>query len=323
MSTAAEVGRCESCRGLVDAEDLFCANCGTAIPDREPAHLGRAAREAKNFACRGCGATMNYDAEAQSLKCPFCGSVDLVDQGTTGVLAPEFVIPFAIDRTQAEARLRNWMGSSFWHPDDLRHTASVTGMTAAYVPYWIFNTNVSTHWTADSSETPHGARADWFPVSGNHESRYDDLWVPAGSGLAARELDSIGPYDASGGVPPDQVDLDHVTVEQFSVSRRYARPLAQGRLEALEAQAVAGLVLGRSRNVHVNVLMEGAASRAALVPVFVLAYRYRDRVYRYVLNGQNGNATGSAPVSKAKIGTIAAFVVVVLLIILLVLITRN
>ena len=30
-----------------------------------------------NFTCRGCGASMSYDASAQTLRCPFCGSEQL------------------------------------------------------------------------------------------------------------------------------------------------------------------------------------------------------------------------------------------------------
>ena len=115
--------RCETCGALVDAEDLFCANCGTEVSGNRPEAPARVATAAKNFACKSCGATMNYDAAAQSLKCPFCGSVDLEEDKTQGLLAPEFVIPFAIDRDEAERRLRGWLGSSFWHPNDLRNAA--------------------------------------------------------------------------------------------------------------------------------------------------------------------------------------------------------
>ena len=129
-----------------------------------------------------------------------------------------------------------------------------------FVPYWIFTTRVRTHWTADTSQTPPGARADWFPIAGHRRAR---LRRPLGARPARAdrpgELDRRRPVRRSAGACPRQVDLDDVTVEQFSVSRRYARPLAQGRLEALEAEAVAAEVVpGGRRNVHVNVLMEGA-----------------------------------------------------------------
>jgi DNA-directed RNA polymerase subunit RPC12/RpoP len=323
MSGAATLDRCATCGALVDVEDLFCANCGTEVPDARAEKNARLTIGAKNFECRGCGATMNYDATARSLKCPFCGSVDLVEDETQGILAPEFVVPFAIDRAEAEFRLRAFLGSSFWHPNDLRVASQLTELRPVYVPFWIFTTKVRTHWTADTSQTPAGARADWYPLCGYREGEYTDLWIPAGEGISPAELFAVMPFDPSMSVPPERVDLADVTVEQFSVSRRYARPLAQGRLEVLETESVSrDEVPGRSRNVRVNVLMEGATSRPALAPVYVMAYRYRERVYRYVLNGQSGQSTGTAPVSAGKIAGLVAAVVLLVVIILLLLALR-
>jgi hypothetical protein len=311
------VERCESCGALVDVEDLFCANCGTEVPEAQSGRSARVATEAKNFECKGCGATMNYDASAQSLKCPFCGSIDLAEDESRGILAPELVIPFGIDRTEAQSRLRGWLGSSFWHPDDLRPTAQMTELRAVYVPFWIFNTKACTHWTADTSQTPFGARASWYPMYGYGERVYDELWIPASAGVPVKELNAVQPFDTSTAVPPDRVDLVDVTVEQFAVSRRYARPHAQSVVESREIAAAAREVPGRSRNVHVNVLMDGATSQPALVPIYVLAYRYRAALYRYVINGQTGQATGSAPTSLAKVAMVVGFVVIILLIIVL------
>ncbi|HEV3163417.1 MAG TPA: hypothetical protein VGZ22_05210 [Isosphaeraceae bacterium] len=312
------VDRCDTCGALVDLDDLFCANCGTEVPDHSAGQTARLAIDAKNFQCKSCGASMNYDARAQSLKCPFCGSLDLVEDKSQGILAPECVIPFAIDRNAAESRLRSWLGSSIWHPTDLRQTAQLTELRAVYVPFWIFDSHVATHWTADTNRTPPGARADWYPVAGWGEREYQGVWIPASAGIPTQELNAIWPFDVTAAVPPDKVDLVDITVEQFTVSRRYARPHAQSQLEALEAQAVAQQVPGSQRNVHVNVLMDGASSQAALAPLFVLAYRYRDRVYRFVVNGQTGRSAGKAPVSKTKVAAAIGIVVLIVIVVLLI-----
>jgi predicted RNA-binding Zn-ribbon protein involved in translation (DUF1610 family) len=313
------VDRCESCGGLVDVEDLFCANCGTTVPDRRASELKKLATEAKNFQCKGCGASMNYDASAQTLKCPFCGSVDLIENKSPGILAPDCVIPFAIDQGAAEQRLRSWLGSSFWHPGDLRTAAQLTELRAVYVPFWVFTTNVKSYWTADTSEVPLGASASWFPISGACEREYHGVWIAASAGIRTRDLNAIGPFDTKTAIPPESVDLADVTVEQFTVSRRYARPLAQAQLEIAEAQALDREAPGRNRNIHVNLLMEGADSQAALAPVYVMAYRYRDHVYQFVVNGQNGRSTGTAPVSIAKIAGVIGIVILVALIALMLL----
>jgi RNA polymerase subunit RPABC4/transcription elongation factor Spt4 len=293
--------RCDACGGLVDQDDLFCPNCGKEVQNGHRSETMTLATGAKNFGCKNCGASMVYDAQSLALKCPFCGSVDLEEQGTKGILAPDLVIPFRISTSEAESRLRAWLGSSFWYPKDLRTAAQHTEIKGVYVPFWIFAARVETHWAGDSNRVPLGASASWYPLSGYRENSYDELWIPASEGLSTHELYAVSPFDTHEALPPDKADLALATVEQFSVSRKYARPLAQAQLENLETQAVTSEVGGGMRNVRVNVLMKDATSRAALVPIFVMAYRYRDRLFRFVLNGQTGKATGSAPKSITKI----------------------
>ena len=311
------VERCGVCGALVDQEDLFCANCGTEIPDNRATEGKRLELSAKNYQCRGCGATMSYDASAQTLKCPFCGSTDLSEDDSRGILAPDVVLPFVISREDAQRRLVDWLGSGFWHPGDLKTAAVVTELRKVFVPFWVVATEVSTHWTADTDRTPPGARASWYPISGYSRYRYENVWIPACAGLPTELVHQVLPFDTSTGVPPDKVELEDVTVEQFALSRRYARPLIQSAVEFLESNRIQGETAGSERNVHVNVLTDGATSTPALAPLFVMAYRYNERVYRYVVNGQTGATAGTAPFSYGKLGLIVALVVVVLLIIVL------
>jgi hypothetical protein len=246
---------------------------------------------------------------------PVCGSVDLVEDPSSGVLAPEVVVPFAIDRQGAENRLRGWLGSSFWHPSDLRSSAQLTELKPIYVPFWIVSARARTHWTADTSRTPPRASGTWFPLYGRSERNYHDLWVPAGGALRAEELKSILPFDVNSAVAPETIDLVDITVEQFSISRRYARPLAQSLMESLEVQGVQSQVPGNSRNIHVNVLMQDATSRPVLAPVYVMAYRYRERVFRSLVNGQDGRAIGSAPFSMGKLAAILGIVLLIIVLI--------
>jgi hypothetical protein len=82
-------------------------------------------------------------------------------------------------------------------------------------------------------------------------------------------------------------------------------------LERLERAACQPSVPGRCRNLKVNVRLEGLSSSTVLLPVWIMAYRYREQVYRFLVNGQTGRATGQAPVSWKKVA--AAIAVVALL----------
>jgi hypothetical protein len=302
--------KCTVCEGLIDEEDLFCANCGTEAPLGQGLTKPQARKATHNFTCDGCGASMSFDASARTLRCPFCASEGLTKQADAKVLAPELVVPFQVERQQAVSSMRSWLGRGFWRPGDLSEDALVVSMTPVYVPYWVFEAKTHTYWTADTNDLPLLSRGDWRPLSGEHRASYRDLLVGASHALTGRETAAICPFDMSAARPPDEVDLDQVTVEQFCVVRKYARPLARQGLEQLEAQACTQYVPGRCRNMHVNLRVEGLSSRPVLLPVWIMAYRYRDSLYRFLVNGQSGRATGQAPTSALKIAAAVGIAIV-------------
>jgi len=306
------VEKCEVCRALLDEEDLFCPNCGTEAPQRAdarqplPVHL-----LTHNFLCQGCGASMSYDASAKTLRCPFCGSERMDQQQDARVLSADDVVAFAVDRSAATSLLRKWLGAGFWRPGDLATSSVVTKMTPVFVPYWVFQARTWTYWTADTNATPAGARGDWFPLFGEHRGSYAGLLIGASGALTPAETDGLCPFDLCAAQPYESVDTENVVVEQFRVQRKYARPAAHQALENLERAACQKYVPGRCRNLKVNAKLEGLSSTTVLLPVWIMAYRYQDQVYRFLVNGQTGRATGQAPISWRKV--IAAIAVVVLL----------
>ena len=57
------------------------------------------------------------------------------------------------------------------------------------------------------------------------------------------------------------------------------------------------------------------SSDLCLLPVYILSYRYRDKVYRFLLNGQTGKMAGDKPLSGTRIAMVVAaalFLIVVI-----------
>jgi len=300
------IERCSVCHALLDEEDLFCANCGAEAPPRDlPAH-DAFGTTTHSFECAGCGASMSYDASAQKLRCPFCGSEHLDSRPDTRSLAARRVVPMRIDRAAADERLRQWLGKGFWRPSDLSQRAAIEKIMPVYVPYWVFAARTFTYWTADTSKTPPHARGDWMPLAGEHQGEYAGLLIGASGVLTPAETEALCPFDLHEAVEPSTVDLENVIVEQFRVQRKYARPLARQLVLQLESQACEQCVPGKCRNLKVNVRLAGRTSEPVLLPVWIMAYRYQDQLYRFLMNGQTGRATGQAPTSWRKIAAAIA-----------------
>src|SRR5262249_24003762 len=83
------------------------------------------------------------------------------------------------------------------------------------------------------------------------------------------------------------------------------------------ARAGEEVVRGKWRKMRGNLRITNLASRPMLLPVWIMAYRYRDQVFRFLADGQSGRSTGQAPVSYRKIGAAIAVAAIIILLILL------
>ena len=197
--------------------------------------------------------------------------------------------------------MRKWLGSSFWRPGDLSEQALVVSMTPVYVPYWVFQA-ANAH-VLDGRFKPHAAGRRGrrgFRPAGSTKGECDGLLVGASSVLTAAETSAICPFDLAPALPPEKVDLVNATFERFTVPRKYARPLANQGFEELEREACQQYVPGKARNMHVNVRITDLTSRPMLLPVWIMAYRYQDRVFRFLANGQTGRVDRASADIVAK-----------------------
>ena len=321
--------RCTVCRTYLDAEDLFCNNCGTENTqgvDSEGVGVTRVASTTQqasvmSFRCDQCGASMSYDASAKSLRCPFCGSEKMSSRPNARTLKPAGIVPFRVEQSNAESLLRGWLGRGFWKPGDASQRSVVSKVTQVFVPFWVFSATTETAWTADSSAVTTGARGTWRPMSGTRNGSYDGLLVGASGTLTPAEVQEIAPFDLSDAVPSDSLDLSNVIVEEFRVTRRDARMTAAAMVERYEAVQSQQTVPGSVRNLNANVRIQDMRSLPMLLPIWIMVYQYRNHPYRVLVNGQSGEVYGAAPFSYAKLtgvigGVIMLLVVAVVLIVL-------
>lgn len=293
---------CEKCRDILEPEDLFCPNCGHEAPAPEGEYRPTERVEVHRFGCGGCGATLTWEIEVQTLLCAFCGQASLEEQPPVRMPAPREVVPFQVDRARAEAVFREWLGRGIFRPGDLRHASQLTEMRGIHLPYWAFAVDCDSYWTADTNATPAFAKADWAPCFGHHRARYEEMIVPASGALSLWEIRRLGGYHLDRSLPYSREALGGYPAEAFGVTRKRARLLAgAGFQEKLQGDCAAQLPGSRHRNLKLNPLFTGTTASPVLLPAWVMAYEYGGRRYRYLVNGQTGHGDGTAPTSPWRV----------------------
>jgi len=302
---AGELSPCTRCESPLERGDLRCAICGQAVPQ----HGGtRDTLAVEVLRCAGCGAAVAYDAATQAPRCAFCDAVMHVESIEDPMEQTEAFLPFKVSSEEASRSLRAWLGGLGWfRPPDLVRSSRLENARPLFWVGWVFDANALVSWTADSDAG--SRRSAWAPHSGQVEMLFDNILVSASRGLSDDETDFLtSSYSLEEELAAPE-DSEELVVEQFDVQRSLARRRILDAIDQVAATRVAREHVpgSRTRKVQAVALLRGLETRRLAFPAFVLAYRYRDRLYRAVVSGQDSaQVMGKAPWSVPRILAAAA-----------------
>ncbi len=280
--------------------------------------------------CKDCGATVHVGEGERTTTCAFCGSAQVLAQGAgEPPIRPGGILPFRVPKDDANKRFGAWLGALWFRPSDLKKIAHVEEMGGVYVPFWTFDADVASRWSAERghyyyeteryTETLNGQSVEqtrqvqhtrWEPASGWRNDHFDDLLVPAGRALPEDLLGKLSTFDTKQLVPYQAHFLAGWRAEQYAIELPAAFDVARQKMARMQEGRCSGDVGGDThRSLTVVSDVQRPTFKHVLLPVWLAAYRYNGKVYRFLVNGQTGEVVGVAPWSVAKI---AAFVLVVL-----------
>jgi hypothetical protein len=285
----------------------------------------------KAVSCRGCGATTTFEAGAAAGRCAFCGAPAVVEAPPSGTMVrPAGVLPFRVDRTAATGRFRQWLSSLWFRPDDLSQASSLSELKGVYVPFWTFDAATHSAWSADAGydyqvevqveengqvHTRYETRTRWEPSSGVLEHFFDDLPVAASRGLPPDLAHAIEPFPTTELLAYEPSYLSGFLAEEYAVGPKVALASAQRRMsEELYAACGREVPGDRFRNLEVRTAWSGLACKNGLFPIWIAAYQYAGKPYRFLVNGVTGKTDGHAPWSWVKIALAVAAAVLVFII---------
>lgn len=243
--------------------------------------------------CLSCGGAVVWDASHRGAACLFCGSVTLEVQAPEQPLpVPDGWLPASVDPATADARFRAWATSSWLRPAVLRTTT--IQLRPMLLPAWRFHSRLETHWAGLRRAATQSGKA---PLAGvDHVDLYH--MIPASTGLTALELYALQPFDertTEAWSPAAQTMI----WEPPALTRQGAAARAHHDLAADHQRRIAharGLV-----KCNVSPLIEDLDVRLLMVPIYIGAFRFRDRPWRFLINAQTGEVVGEAPIDRAKL----------------------
>ena len=263
--------------------------------------------------CAKCGAEEMLDGVHFATKCSFCGTA-LVSRSYAGRhVKPRSVVPFQVDARAAHEAFRRWLRWRWLAPSDLKHYARTDeSLHGVYLPFWTFDCETVSRYSGQRGSR-RDKKTDWTPVSGTIRHFHDDVMVLATDSLPRSICGAITRWDTAALVPYQPEYLSGFHAQAYRLNLPQAFPVARGMIDESIRTLIRHDIGGDEQRIDkVDTRYGRFTFKHVLLPAWVSAYRYRDKVYRFVVNAQTGETSGESPLSWWKVAGLVVLLLVIL-----------
>jgi LSD1 subclass zinc finger protein len=297
-------------------------------------------QEVEQVKCDKCGAEQSMGGNLFAGNCTFCGAAIVSKSYASRRIKPKAIVPFQVNKARAADSFRRWVRGLWLSPGDLKKYAqSDAGLAGMYLPYWTYDCNTASDYAGERgddyyttetfttrnsagetvTETRRVKHTRWTPASGHVEKFHDDVLVMASKTLPADITGSVMRFNLKGLVPYQAEFVSGFQAEAYQVTLSDGFPIAKAVIDEAVRSLICRDIGGDQQRIHsVSTRYGDVKFKHVLLPVWMSAYRYRDKVYRFLINGQTGEVSGESPKSWWKIAFLVLGILVVLFVILVV-----
>lgn len=312
---------CEYCDNKFSVEQLEqlseieveAQNPSDAKWDKYETH--RIEEETTEFICNSCGAAITGDDNLAATECPYCGNPVILKQRIDGMLRPDYIIPFKLDKQAAKDALKKFYKGKPLLPKFFKEENNIDKITGIYVPFWLFDCDANGKMRFDATRISSWRSGNYrytkvshYLVTRSGEMAFEKIPVDASEKMDDAYMDSIEPFHYNEMVDFGTAYLSGYFADKYDVSDEECSPRAAKRVRTSLEEELRSTVVGysgvttKSSNINTN----NGDIKYALFPVYILNTKYRDKTYTFAMNGQTGKFVGKLPISKGRFAAWAA-----------------
>lgn len=260
------------------------------------------------YTCPSCGAQIVTDQTTAATFCYYCHNPVLLSEQLSGAFHPDQIIPFEIDRKQAEEHFLDFVQKKKFVPNAFFQKNQIEKLTGIYFPYWVCDAEVEGSLTAEGNKV-----RVW--VSGDEEFTETRIYRMEREGhVSLREItkhalkktdnllaEGVLPYDFSKAAEFRMGYLSGFYAEKRDIERKELEEEVHREVENCTRDLLEDTIHGYNGvhilSDHIRPIRE--QWKYTLLPVWTVTYKgMNGKMYYYSMNGQNGKTYGELPVRR-------------------------
>jgi hypothetical protein len=302
--------------------------------------LATMAADALEVKCQSCYATVTFTPPEVAGECSFCGNPIVAQpQAANPLVAPEAVLPFQITRKQADEAIKQWLSSRWFAPNALKKMAYREGVNGIYLPHWTYDSHTLSYYNGERGEhyydteyyterdaqgnttqkTRQVQKTRWYPAAGQVERWFDDVLVTASKSVHKQRLESLGAWDLNMLKPYDPAYLSGFKAQRYELEFTEGFEEAKQQMAPVIESDVRSDIGGDVQRIDtIQTSYSGITFKHILLPIYLGAYRFNQKVYQVMVNARTGVVQGERPYSFWKIFFLVLAIIALIVIIVLI-----
>lgn len=263
-----------------------------------------------SYSCPTCGAELVCDETTAATTCPYCGNPTVLGGQLSGKLKPEYIIPFRMDKKTAIENLKKYYKGKAFLPKAFKESNHIEEIQGVYVPFWLYDGRMEARGAYKAEISESHREGDYIVTTTRHfdvarvgDADFVRVPVDGSSKMPDAHMDAIEPFDYSDLKPFSTAYLPGFLADRYDEDDKKCAARVLTRMKNSTAAALHDTLGGYT---GVQTLSEQLDPRTlephyALLPVWMLHTRWKDKDFLFAMNGQTGRLIGDLPVDKSRV----------------------
>lgn len=266
-----------------------------------------------SYLCPNCGGEVELESFETATKCPFCGATNVIKKENIKGMKPDAIIPFKLSKDAAYQSGKAWLKKRWFAHKRFKKEFKADNVNGVYVPSFNFSATAFSYYdgrlgkhyyvTVGSGKNRRTEqRTRWFRVSGNYDRYFDNVTIEASQQLNQKEMNSVLPYDSTMIEGYTYEYVAGFSAERYNESIDSCFEKAKNQMDnVIEREILSGYDYDVIGNFDVSTTYEPVTFNYVLLPMWIFGCKFKDKLYKFIVNGLTGKSYGKYPKSAPKI----------------------
>lgn len=259
--------------------------------------------------CPNCGAGVGLQKYQVTLRCPYCSSQLVANTTSLAGLTPDAVVPFKFDKERAEEIFRNKITKNAYVPSKFKRKLNTYNIEEYYFPAFVYDAQCRSSYQGRLYKTytvrrngQQVTQTKYYSIQGTKDTKHEGIEIEASTKITQTELEWICPYNIAEAMGYNKAYVAGYPLETYSVgveeTNKHARQIIDKKVER---EILSGYNYDGISYLNIDSYYYNEQFSYCVLPLYRVNYKYKNKSYSNVINGQTGAFGGKTPKSGFKI----------------------